>query len=117
MDSGKIVKLFINRDKLGIFPVMKNLQYMVEELNEVGVELDEKLFEKLVQLTMNFHNHHHLWITSGWTPSDLAKAMYSDGRKPVISLGPGYQKAFADGSLNRDEVIRELRAHGFEVEE
>ena len=89
----------------------------MEDLAAANIQMEQAQIEKLVRLTTDYHNNSHLWCNAGWTPSALSRAMSADGRKPVISFGPGYQQAFADGTLDRDELERSLRKNGFAVAE
>ena len=51
---------------------------------------------------------------SGWKPVELARMTLSRGM-PAISFGPGLQKAFADGTMNREELIEGIRKLGLDV--
>ena len=113
----KLMRSFKLNAHLGIHNPAENLKHLTEGLDEAGVQMDENQFSQLIQLTMDFHNNSHLWCNAGWTPADLFRAMYHAGQKPLISFGPGYQQAFAEGTLDRDEMIRELHKHGFDVAE
>lgn len=37
--------------------------------------------------------------------------------KPTITFGPGVQKAFASGDMDREEMVQQLRAMGLNVED
>ena len=59
-----------NIDSLGFNDHLKNI---MEELKEVGVELSKRQAQELIQLLTDYHNNSHLWGSSGWAPSDLAR--------------------------------------------
>lgn len=115
-EAEKLMRTYFGKVRLGLENPAANLKYLTEELNEVGVELTMDQFQELAQLTMDFNNNSHLWCNAGWTPADLSRAMFADGKNPVITLGPSYQQAFADGTLDREEIVRALRERGFEVQ-
>lgn len=87
------------------------IQYTLEELGETGVELTEKQLEKLTQGIMNLHNYSHLMCIGGWRPVDLAKQMEMP---TAISFGPGIKKAIAEGTMNKDELVKAIKDMGLE---
>ena len=91
-----------------------SLKWVLEELNEVGVELSDKQLNKLVRLLQDFHNGMHLWCALGWRPVDLVSVLPPSMPKQ-ISFGPNMQKQFAEGSLNKEELVRMLHEQGIEV--
>ena len=70
--------------------------------------------EKLLELVSAYHNNSRLWGLSGWKPVELAQMTLSRGM-PTISFGPGLQKAFADGTMNKEELIEGIRKLGLDV--
>lgn len=42
---------------------------------------------------------------------------YKPQGKPTITFGPGIQKAFASGDMDREEMIRQIHAMGLNVED
>lgn len=87
------------------------IQYTLEELGEAGVELTEKQLEILTQGIMNLHNYSHLMCIGGWRPIDLAKQMEMP---TAISFGPGIKKAIAEGSMNKEELVKAIKDMGYE---
>ena len=67
-----------------------------------------------MHLTTEYHNNSRLWCLSGWKPIELV-AIYRGRGPTAISFGPGMQKAFADGSLDRDELVKKFREMRLEV--
>ena len=67
-----------------------------------------------LKLVSAFHNNSRLWGLSGWKPVELARMTLSRGL-PAISFGPGLQKAFADGTMNKEELIEGIRKLGLDV--
>lgn len=92
----------------------ESLQYITNELAEVGVQLNEDQLQELLDKLMTFHNHSHLWCNRGWTPDELHKQTMGQDT-PIISLGPGIQKAIAEGKLDLEEVKRELGKRGIRI--
>ncbi len=87
-----------------------------DDLRAMGVVLsnDGQPNELLNAITETCNNQ-HIWRNHGWTPNELSARMRYGGT-PTISFGPGMQKAFADGSMDKDEISRILRAMGFKIE-
>ena len=102
-----------NIDSLGFNDHLKNI---MEELKEVGVELSKRQAQELIQLLTDYHNNSHLWGSSGWAPSDLAR-QYQPSMPMSISFGPNMQKMFADGTMDRNEIVKELQKMGVDVSE
>lgn len=88
----------------------------MEELAEVGVELSKRQAQELIQLLTDYHNNSHLWGSSGWAPSDLAR-QYQPSMPMSISFGPNMQKMFADRTMDRNEIVKELLKMGVDVSE
>ncbi len=113
-EAEKILRLFKRGENIDPGDMTRHLEYMTEELEEVGVRLTEQQLKKLLGLVTAFHNNSHLWGLSGWKPVDLARMMPVRGT-PAISFGPGLQKAFADGTMNREELMEGIRKLGLDV--
>lgn len=119
-EAEKILRLFKRMETIGnSMNPTGNLQYILYELEEVGVELTEKQLKKLLKLVTEFHNNSRHWFLSGWKPAELTRqyARENGGIPPAISFGPGMQKAFEDGSMDKEELIRMLREKGIQVVE
>ena len=115
-EAEKIVRRLREEDNIGYFSPAESVQHVTEELSEVGVELTFQQAQELTRLMMEFHNHSRHWCICGWKPVELAQRYKLQG-KPSISFGPGMQKAFANGDMDREEMVRQLRAMGLTVEE
>ena len=115
-EAEKIMRVFKRRENIGNTTPIIALQRIVDELNEVGVLMEKAQVEELLRLVMDYHNNSRLWCLSGWKSSELAQ-MYRSNGPSTIYFGPNMEKAFADGSLDREDVIREIRKLGMEVAE
>ncbi|MBQ7501456.1 hypothetical protein IJT93_01890 [bacterium] len=113
-EAEKLVRLFKFRDNVGWISFGDTCKYIVEELDEVGVIMDLAKFEELMRLIVSLHNNSHLWRLAGWIPGELAK-LYSSSGPPTIAFGPGMQKAFADGALDKADFLRSIRERGLDV--
>ena len=113
-EAEKIVRQFKIRDSISPGETTRLMEYMTEELEEAGVCLTDKQLAKLAELVPAFHNNSRLWGMSGWKPAELARMAFSSGM-PAISFGPGLQKAFADGTMNREELVEGIRRLGLDV--
>ncbi len=113
-EAEKLVRLFKRSEKIGRRSSAETIQWFIDELEEVGVEMTQEKVEKLVRLITDYHNNSRLWCLSGWMPSELAKK-YGESVPAAISFGSGMQKAFEDGSLDRDEIVRKIREMGLKV--
>ena len=70
--------------------------------------------DKIMNLLMKSLNNAHMWHNFGWTPN----ALHEKAGNPVpsaISFGSGIQKAFQDGTMNKDEITEKLRKMGIDV--
>ena len=112
-EAEKIVRFYKRAENIGRTGPADALQYVMDELNEVGVELNERQLKTLISLINNYHNNSRLWCTAGWKPSELA-GMYPRGPK-AVSFGPGFQRAFSDGSIDKAELVKKIREMGIEV--
>ncbi len=115
-EAEKILRLFKRGENIGRNSPAVTLQWILDELNEAGVEMTQGQVETLLRLITDYHNNSRLWCLSGWKSSELAK-MYQGRGPTAISFGSGMQKAFEDGSLDRDELIKVIREMGLEVTE
>ena len=112
--SEKIMRFLKRGDHLGRQNPVESLQWLIDDLEEAGVEMTFDKVDALSKLVMDFHNSSHLWCLSGWQPNELVK-MYHGKSLTAISFGPEMQKTFADGSLEKDELVREIRKMGLDV--
>ncbi|MBO7423566.1 MAG: hypothetical protein J6T99_09320 [Oscillospiraceae bacterium] len=113
-EAEKTLRHFKRAENINPGAMTKHLEYIMEELEEAGVCLTDKQLEKLLKLVSAFHNNSRLWGLSGWKPVELARMTLSRGL-PAISFGPGLQKAFADGTMNKEELIEGIRKLGLDV--
>jgi len=113
-EAEKTLRHFKRAENINPGAMTKHLEYITEELEEAGVCLTDKQLEKLLELVSAFHNNSRLWGLSGWKPVELARMSLSHGM-PAISFGPGLQKAFADGTMNKEELIEGIRKLGLDV--
>lgn len=103
------------QSNVGRIPISRFIEYFFDDLNAMGVRLKgEKQVNDILRLVNNMHNNQHLWCNRGWTPKELSKQI-SAWDMPTLSFGPNIQKAFSDGSMNKEELIRELKKMGIEV--
>lgn len=113
-EAEKIVHQYWRSGSIRPLEYGRQIEVVTEELAEVGVELSMRQMDKLLQLLTDYHNNSHLWCLSGWSPSEL---MQQFGPTPVksISFGLNMQKMFANGEMDRDELVREMQKMGIEV--
>lgn len=115
-EAEKLVRLFKRGENIGRRNSAETIQWFIDELEEVGVEMTQGKIEKLLRLVTDYHNNSRLWCLSGWKPNELA-AMFQNNGPTAISFGPNIKKAFEDGLLDRDELVRKIREMGLEVVE
>ena len=113
-EAEKILRHFKRGENINPSAMTKHLEYITEELEEAGVCLTDKQLEKLLELVSAFHNNSNLWGLSGWKPVELARMTLSR-EMPAISFGPGLQEAFADGTMNKEELVEGIRKLGLDV--
>lgn len=103
------------RSHVGRVPLSRSLEYFRDDLNIMGVELSRKdQLDEILRAVNNMHNHQHLWCNHGWPPEELSRRMPAGGITS-LSFGPNIQQAFAEGTMNKDELIRELSKMEIEV--
>lgn len=88
------------------------LSHLFEESNAL---LTEKQLEKLMQLLQNANNHSHQWANCGWTPIELRRK-YGNPAPRSISFGAGLQKAFENGDIDKEELMKQIQAMGFFID-
>lgn len=112
-EAEKIIRLYKRAENTGRTGPSGTLEYIIDELNEVGVELNERQLKMLISLVNDYHNNSRLWCTAGWKPSELS-GLYPKGLK-AVSFGAGFQRAFSDGSIDKTELVKKIREMGIEV--
>lgn len=93
-----------------------DIQYVSKLFEDEGVVWESKaVLETFLNSLMEYQNKSHLWCNSGWSPEELS-AKFPPAMLKSISFGPGLQKAFAKGDLDREEIEKKLREMGIEIE-
>ena len=113
-EAEKLLRFFKRGENLGRRANVATVQWFIDELEEVGVEMTQEKIKSISSLTTDYHNNSHLWCLSGWKPSELAALYHGDGPMS-ISFGPGMQQTFADGHLDKEDLVRGIRRMGLEV--
>lgn len=112
----RLIQDYTWRSHLGAAKPMDSLKYVIDDLTEMGVLLTEEQVDHLMQSLMDYHNHLHLWFNCGWTPAEMTEKIFGSRKvMPQIQFGPGMEKAFSDGSLDRDELVSRLKEMGIDV--
>ena len=112
----RLIHNYTWRSHIGRVTPSESIQYLMDDLSEMGVLLTEKQLEYLVKHLTEFHNHLHLWCNRGWTPEELSKRVFQQGNAiRSIQFGPGMQRAFADGTLDKEELVRQMKEMGIDV--
>lgn len=94
--------------------VKMRIEYLLHDLDEVGVRLTKSQMDTFLKLYTDFANNSRTWPLCGWKPIEL-HMKYRGNETPTISFGAGLQKAFADGSINKEEVVEGMKKLGFQV--
>lgn len=96
---------------------MQSIEWFIDDLTAMGVVFSgEKQLQTLINAATEMHNHQHLWANRGWAPDDMSRQRRGHGIPPIC-FGPGIQKAFADGTMDKAEMIQELKKRGIEIVE
>ena len=103
-------------ENIGRLHTTEIIQNLENELHEVGVRLTEKQQDMLMQLIVQYHTGSRLWCLRGWKPNELAD-MHGNSDVPRISFGPGLQQAFADGIMDKGDLVRKIQELGWKVME
>lgn len=115
-EAEKIMRRHRRAENIGRLHTTEIIQNLTDELHEVGVRLTEKQQDTLMQLMMQYHNGSRLWCLRGWKPNELAD-MHGNSGVPSISFGPGLQQAFADGIMDKGDLVRKIQELGWKVTE
>ena len=115
-EAEKIMRSYRRTENIGYLRTTDMIQNVLIELCEVGVRLTETQHSTLMRLMMQYHNGSRLWCLRGWTPNELA-AMHGNTGAPSISFVPGIQEAFADGTMDKNELVRKIKDLGWKVSE
>lgn len=117
-ESEKIFRDIRRRCMFGGAAPGDEIKAVTDELTECGVLLTRKILEDLVELLNNYNNHTHLYCNRGWTPDELTKqTLGKNGMPTAIKLGPGVQKAIAEGKIDRAELEEKFKAMGIKIVE
>ena len=73
---------------------------------------------RVARLISKRYNHHgrRLWCLRGWKPNEPAD-MHGNSGVPSISFGPGLQRAFAEGIMDKGDLVRKIQELGWKVME
>ena len=115
-EAEEIMRSYRRTENIGYLRTTDMIQNVLIELCEVGVRLTETQHSTLMRLMMQYHNGSRLWCLRGWTPNELA-AMHGNTGAPSISFGPGIQEVFADGTMDKNELVRKIKELGWKVSE
>ena len=115
-EAEKIMRQHRWDENIGRLHTTEIIQNLENELHEVGVRLTEKQQDMLMQLIVQYHNGSRLWCLRGWKPNELAD-MHGNSDVPSISFGPGLQQAFADGIMDKGDLVRKIQELGWKVME
>lgn len=74
-ESEKLFRIFKWRLNIGNYTPPEAVKALTDELEEVGVQLNENQFLSLMAMTMHLNNTMHLWCNFGWTPEALGMLM------------------------------------------
>lgn len=110
----KLFRQYKRAENVGFSKPAESAAAVVAHLEEMGVQLPMAQANKLLSLLMDWHNHSRLWCTRGWKPTELAATRRSGGT-PAISFGPGLEKAFAKGDIDREVLEKQIQELGWKV--
>ena len=78
--------------------------------------IGKQQLKTFLKLFMDFSNNSRRWPLSGWKQIELP-IIYNSDTKPAISFGKNMQRAFEDGTLNKEEIVQGIRKLGLDVVE
>ena len=70
-----------------------------------------------MQFIVQYHNGSRLWCLRGWKPNEPADMHGGNSGVPSISFGPGLQRAFAEGIMDKGDLVRKIQELGWKVME
>lgn len=105
--------------------IIWNVNFSISPLKPILNYLDKNGFtfestkqaDEFVKLLMDFINNSHLWCNCGYSPKELHSVLYGNKNSvpKAISFGSGIQQAFADKTIDKDEVIKKLNEMGIDI--
>ena len=115
-ESAKLLRNITSAIQYGI-PLTGLLECILDELQEVGVSLNERKLQEFVNLMYEYNNNSHLMCNRGWTPEELfmQQRQAAPFAKPAIVIGDNMRKMIESGELDGDELKEMLREKGFTV--
>ena len=93
-EAEKLWRRFRKFDSIGHISVPMIYKYLVEGIEEIGVELTELEMAELLGKFAAAHNNSHLWCLFGWTPNGLREAF--GGTYPTDEVDDDTLDAFMD---------------------
>lgn len=83
---------------------------LMKRLDEWGLVFDKDTdLRKFIELYQRFHNKTRMQCNRGHTPEELFQMQSSeDWSKKSISIGPNIRKSIADGTMDIEELRRNL---------
>ena len=93
------------------------IKIFLDKLTEVGVEMSVVEANHLMSLVSDFINSSRLYANRGWTPKELFELQRKSNPGPMrMSFGPGMIQAMKEGNISIDELRKQCRAMGLNVE-
>lgn len=71
-EAEKIIRRFKRAENMGFLYSSMMPQYIMDELTEVGIQMETQHVEYLFKLVTNYHNNSRLWFLCGWKPNEPA---------------------------------------------
>lgn len=86
------------------------VQEVMERLHKQGVEFRRNRdVNAFVEIFQAFHNNSRMQYNRGYTPHEMSAMIPPEDRVPKsISLGPNIRKAIADGTMDADELKKQI---------
>lgn len=117
-ESDKLLRNIKHESSMGFNNPTSVIKDIFDELNELGVSMDEDQANRLINLIYTFHNSSNLMCNRGWAPEELMRksAAENPNMQPMMTLGPGIRKAIEDGKIDIDELRAMMEAKGIKVD-
>lgn len=106
----------IKKIKLDMHLGINSMLYLQSRIKELGIDLSFEKYEEFLRLLTDANNYSNLWANSGWTPVSLIE-ISRIATSPTMTFGKGLQQAFANGDIDKNELIEKLIEMGFNLEE
>ena len=95
-----------------LYPI-EAVDYVLSEIAETGAVISDEERMEVSRILIKIYNTSRLWILRGWQPKQINKTAHETDENIPNSIGPGAQKALANGDIPCEKLVEAIRSNGF----